>query len=255
MNYKSALITGASTGIGKATAERLAKENINLILLARREEKLKQLQASLCALTKVHIIACDITNLEQVKQALDDLPEDFREIDIVVNNAGLALGLGTAQESDWIDWQQMISTNCMALTFLTRLLLDGFVERNKGHIINIGSIAGTYPYRGGNVYGATKAFVEQFSINLKADLLGTNVRVTNIEPGMVGESEFSLVRFKGDESKAAAVYDGINALRPQDIAESICWALSQPAHVNINRIEIMPVAQAPSRTAYHKDQL
>jgi NADP-dependent 3-hydroxy acid dehydrogenase YdfG len=150
-----------------------------------------------------------------------------------------------AHEADWIDWQTMINTNCMSLAFLTHQILPGLVKRNHGHIINIGSIAGTYHYKGANVYGATKAFVEQFSINLRSDLLGTALRVTNIEPGMLNESEFSLVRFKGDADRAEQVYAGLEPLKSSDIAESVDWILNQPAHVNINRVEIMPVHQAP----------
>ena len=252
MKYQTALITGASAGIGAAIARVLARQGLNLILLARRRDRLEALQAELADQVHCHVVVADMADLQQIEQAVQQLPEAFSRVDVLVNCAGLALGLGTADEVDWNDWQTMINVNCTGLAFITRQLLPGMVQRNTGHVINIGSIAGTYPYRGGNVYGATKAFVEQFSLNLKADLLGTGVRVTNIEPGMVGDSEFSLVRFKGDEGKAAAVYAGIDALTPEDIAENVGWVLSQPAHVNINRMEIMPVAQAPSRTAYHR---
>ena len=252
MKYQTALITGASAGIGAAIARVLARQGTNLILLARRRDRLEALQRELRDQVRCHVVAVDMADLQQIEQAVQQLPEDFARVDVLVNCAGLALGLGTADEVDWQDWQTMINVNCTGLAFITRQLLPGMVQRNTGHIINIGSIAGTYPYRGGNVYGATKAFVEQLSLNLKADLLGTGVRVTNIEPGMVGDSEFSLVRFKGDEDKAAAVYAGIDALTPEDIAENVGWVLSQPAHVNINRMEIMPVGQAPSRTAYHR---
>jgi len=254
VKYQTALITGASAGIGAAIARVLARQGVNLILLARRRDRLEALQSELSGQVRCHVVVADMADLQQIEQAVQQLPEAFSQVDVLINCAGLALGLGTADEADWNDWQTMINVNCTGLAFITRQLLPGMVQRNKGHVINIGSIAGTYPYRGGNVYGATKAFVEQFSLNLKADLLGTGVRVTNIEPGMVGDSEFSLVRFKGDEDKAAAVYAGIDALTPEDIAENVGWVLSQPAHVNINRMEIMPVAQAPSRTAYHRKE-
>lgn len=239
-----ALITGASTGIGKATAQKLALEGIKLILLARRESLLKTLKMELSELTDCHIIACDINDHQTVLSELNQLPENFQKIDILINNAGLALGLNPAHETDWLDWQTMIQTNCLSLAFLTRQILPGLVERNHGHIINIGSIAGSYAYKGANVYGATKAFVEQFSSNLRSDLLGTSIRVTNVEPGMLNESEFSLVRFKGDENQADDVYAGLTPLKAEDVAETIRWIISQPLHVNINRIEIMPVHQA-----------
>lgn len=245
MNYHVALVTGASSGIGRAIAENLAKQGIKLILLARRAERLEALKSQLTPLTQCHIITCDINDHATLENELNNLPTAFQKIDILVNNAGLALGMSPAHEADWIDWQTMINTNCMSLAFLTHLILPGLVKRNHGHIINIGSIAGTYHYKGANVYGATKAFVEQFSINLRSDLLGTAIRVTNIEPGMLNESEFSLVRFKGDERKADQVYAGLEPLKSTDIAESVNWILNQPAHVNINRVEIMPVHQAP----------
>ncbi len=247
MNYKVAVVTGASSGIGKAIAESLAKQNIRLILVARRQDKLEQLQSKLQ--TPSHVIACDITDKNKIKAALNNLPAEFANIDVLINCAGLALGLEDAQETDWQDWETMLNVNCLALSYITHLLLPGMVERNQGHIINIGSTAGTYPYKGGNVYGATKAFVEQFTLNLKADLLGTALRVTNIAPGMVGESEFSQVRFKGDEEKARKVYEGLKPLTPSDVAASALWVLMQPEHVNINRIEMMPVSQAPSNLA------
>ncbi|MDG6773244.1 SDR family NAD(P)-dependent oxidoreductase [Thiomicrorhabdus sp. ZW0627] len=243
MNYQVAMITGASSGIGKAIAETLAEQGIKLILLARRKERLEQLKNQLK--TECHVIACDINDHKTLAKELAELPEPFANIDVLINNAGLALGLNPAHESDWDDWQTMIETNCLSLAYLTRQLLPAMVERNHGHIINIGSIAGTYHYKGANVYGATKAFVEQFSVNLRSDLLGTAVRVTNVEPGLLNESEFSLVRFKGDESKADRVYQGLQPLKSSDVAESVRWILAQPAHVNINRIELMPVEQAP----------
>ncbi len=251
MNYKVAVVTGASSGIGKAIAESLAKQNIRLILVARRQDKLEQLQSELQ--THSHVISCDITDKNKIKEALNNLPDEFSNIDVLINCAGLALGLEDAQETEWSDWETMLNVNCMALSYITHLLLPGMVARDCGHIVNIGSTAGTYPYPGANIYGATKAFVEQFSLNLKADLLGTAVRVTNIAPAMVGESEFSLVRFKGNEEKAQKVYEGLKPLTPADVAESALWVLIQPAHVNINRIEMMPVSQAPSNLATRRE--
>ena len=252
MNYKIALVTGASSGIGKAIAESLAKHGVRLILIARRNDKLELLKRELQTNTNCHVIACDLVNNERIFQEITNLPVEFAKIDVLINCAGLALGLEVAQETEWQDWETMLNVNCLALTYITHLLLPNMVERNFGHIINIGSTAGTYPYKGANVYGATKAFVEQFTLNLKADLLGTAVRVTNIEPAIVGDSDFSLVRFKGDKNKADEVYKGLKPLSPADISKCAIWVLSQPAHVNINRIEIMPTSQAPSHLAVHK---
>lgn len=185
----------------------------------------------------------DITDPESIAAALRDLPKEFQEIDVLLNNAGLALGLEPAYKTAIENWERMIETNITGLLRVTRAVLPGMVERNRGHVINLGSIAGSYPYPGGNVYGATKAFLAQFTLNLKADLLGTNVRVTNIEPGMV-ETEFSVVRFGGDQAKADSVYQGMKPLSAEDIAEIALWCASRPAHVNINRVEVMPVEQA-----------
>ena len=252
MNYKVVVVTGASSGIGKAIAESLAKQGVRLILMAHREDKLKLLQQEMQSYTESHVIACDITDKKRISEELKNLPVEFTKVDVLINCAGLALGLETAENTEWQDWETMLNVNCMALTYITHLILPDMVERNFGHIINIGSTAGTYPYKGANVYGATKAFVEQFTLNLKADLLGTAVRVTNIEPAMVGDSEFSLVRFKGDKDKADKVYEGLKPLCPEDVSECAIWVLLQPAHVNINRIEMMPTSQAPSSLAVHK---
>ena len=250
--YKVALITGASSGIGAATAQRLAKQGLKLILLARREDRLVDLKEELSHATQCHIIVSDVRDHKLISTKLAELPGVFRDIDILVNNAGLALGMEPAQVTLWEDWQQMIDTNCTALAFLTRQLLPGMVERNRGHIINIGSVAGDYAYPGGNAYGATKAFVERFSLNLKADLLGSAVRVTNIEPGITADSEFSLVRFHGDSERANKVYENIEPLLAEDIAEAVGWAIDQPAHVNINRIEMMPACQAAGPLAVYR---
>jgi len=251
--YKVVLVTGASSGIGEAIAERFSTENAKLILLARRRDKLNTVATRLSKFSDCRIIACDLTDKTFLRTELMNLPPDFKNVDVLVNNAGLALGLEPAQRASWQEWQTMIDTNITALAFITHLLLPGMVERNRGHIVNIGSVAGTYAYSGGNVYAASKAFVEHFSRNLKSDLLGTGVRITNIEPGMVSGSEFSLIRFGGDKERAQNVYAGAQPLMPDSIAESVFWAVSQPTHVNICRIEIMPVCQAPSRLAIHRN--
>lgn len=243
-NVKVALITGASSGFGVACAERLAQQGYRLILLARRADRLEALAQRLSVHTRCLPLTLDLRDQQAVEDAMNTLPDDWRDIDVLINNAGLALGLSPAHQALWSDWQQMIATNCTALALLTRLLLPGMVERKRGHVVMIGSIAGSYAYPGGNVYGASKAFVDQFARNLRADLLGTNVRITNIEPGLVSGSEFSLVRFHGDAEKAAKVYAGAEPLLPEDIAEAVCWAIAQPARVNISSIEIMPTGQA-----------
>ncbi len=248
MNSKTALITGASVGIGRATAIALATAGYDLILLARREDKLLELAAELLPIN-TYIVACDINDRAELEKQLSSLPAAFKNIDVLVNNAGLALGLEPSNEADWNDWHIMIETNCLSLAFITRQVLPGMVERNSGHVINIGSTAGSYQYRGGNVYGASKAFVDQFSMNLLTDLLGTKVRTTLLTPGMLGGTEFSLVRFHGDAQEAAKVYAGRQALMPEDVAESIRWVVTQPEHVNINRMEIMPTCQAPAGLA------
>ena len=248
---KTALITGASAGIGRAIAVELASQGYRLILLARREEKLAELQTQF-APGQAHLIVADINDRNTVSEALANLPQDFKDIDVLINNAGLSLGMAVADKADWNDWQLMIETNCLSMAFMTQQVLPNMVDRNCGHIINLGSTAGHYPYKGGNVYGASKAFVDQFSINLRTDLAGTNIRVCNLIPGLVGDTEFSVVRFHGDSDKAQAVYDGYAALTPQDIASNISWVLAQPAHININRMEIMPVCQTPACWSFEK---
>lgn len=251
MTSRTAFITGASVGIGRATAKVLAEQGYQLVLLARRAEKLEALAAELS--TPAHLIACDINDHAALDEALASIPDAFRNPDVLVNNAGLALGLKSADQTDWLDWQTMIQTNCLSLAYLTRQILPLMVARNQGHIINLGSIAGRYPYQGGNVYGATKAFVEQFSRNLRTDVLGKKIRVTNLSPGIIGNTEFSLVRFHGDESAANAVYDSCEALTPEDIAECIRWVVTLPAHVNINELEVMPTCQAAGGLAIARD--
>lgn len=235
-------ITGATAGFGAACARRFAAEGWRLVLTGRRRERLEALRAELSG-AAVALAAFDVRDREACERAVRELPEGFGDIDALVNNAGLALGLEPAWECSLDDWETMVDTNIKGLLHMTRLILPGMEARGRGHVINLGSIAGDYPYPGGNVYGATKAFVKQFSRNLRADLHGTGVRVTNIEPGMA-ESEFSLVRFKGDAGKADKVYDGCQPLTPEDIAECVWWACSLPPHVNVNRLEIMPTCQS-----------
>jgi 3-hydroxy acid dehydrogenase/malonic semialdehyde reductase len=189
-------------------------------------------------------VTLDITDREAVEQAVRSLPAAFAEVDVLVNNAGLALGLDLAQSAHVEDWDTMVDTNVKGLLYCTHAVLPGMVARNRGHIVNMGSIAAEFPYPGGNVYGATKAFVHQFSLNLRADLHGTAVRVTDIEPGLVGGTEFSNVRFKGDEARAASLYANTQPLTPEDIADAVHWVTTRPAHVNINIMSLMPVAQS-----------
>lgn len=195
----------------------------------------------------------DVSDRKQVEAAIQGLPEEFRDVDVLVNNAGGAIGLDPAQSAHLEDWEQMVDTNIKGLLYCTRLFLPGMVERKRGHIINLGSVAGEFPYPGGNVYGAAKAFVHQFSYNLRADLLGTAVRVTDVQPGMTAGTEFSQVRFKGDEQRAAAIYKGTQALSAEDVAETIHWVATRPAHVNINVIQMMPVTQAFGPLAIKRD--
>ncbi|HQC72834.1 MAG TPA: SDR family oxidoreductase [Candidatus Competibacteraceae bacterium] len=238
-----ALITGATSGFGAACARRFAAAGWTLVLCGRRQERLELLRAELAMTVPVHTFALDVRDEAAVNAAIATLPAEFAAVDLLVNNAGLALGLEPAQRCDMADWHTMIDTNIKGLLYCTRAILPGMIARDQGHIVNIGSVAGTYPYPGGNVYGASKAFVKQFSRNLRADLLGSRVRVSNLEPGMA-ESEFSQVRFKGDERQAAQVYAGTEPLRPEDIADIVFWVATRPAHVNINSVEVMPVCQA-----------
>ena len=242
---KTVLITGASSGFGEAIARHYAVKGDNLVLVARRLERLEALQARLASSCKIHLVQLDVRDREQVMEKLGNLPAEFAEVDILINNAGLARGLEPAQEADLDDWDVMIDTNCKGLTYCTRAILPGMVARNRGHVVNIASTAGSYPYQGANVYGSTKAFVNQFSANLRCDLFGTRIRVTNIAPGMA-ETEFSLVRFKQDAGRAADVYEGANAMTASDIAHAVIYATDQPEHLNINHIELMPVSQAPA---------
>ena len=237
---RCALVTGASSGIGRAVALRLTAGGARVVATARREDRLRALaeEAGGGVLPRV----LDMTDLAAVDGFADSLPDDWQP-DILVNNAGLALGLGGADGASLDHWDRMIATNVSGLVHLTRSLLPALKARPRADVVNISSIAGTYPYPGGNVYGATKAFVTQFSLNLRADLLGSKVRVTSVEPGMT-DTEFSHVRFEGDEAKAGAVYEGTTPLTGEDIARVIGDVLALPAHINVNRIEVMPVDQA-----------
>jgi 3-hydroxy acid dehydrogenase/malonic semialdehyde reductase len=239
---KTILVTGATAGFGAAFARRFITDGHRVIATGRRVERLADLAKELGE--KLLPAALDVTDPAAVAGFLATLPEGWRTIDVLVNNAGLALGLSPAWEAKLEDWDTMIATNITGLVHVTRAILPGMVARNDGIILNLGSVAGTYPYPGGHVYGGTKAFVEQFSLNLRADLVGKNIRVTAIEPGMCSGSEFSEVRFGGDKAKADAVYAGTQSLTPDDIAEAASWLISLPAHMNVNKIEMMPTCQA-----------
>jgi NADP-dependent 3-hydroxy acid dehydrogenase YdfG len=246
-------ITGASSGFGRACARRYGQEGWRLILAARRQEPLWEVQEELGA-DHVHILQLDVRNRAAVEAAVASLPESFREVDVLVNSAGLALGLEPAHLTDLDDWDAMVDTNIKGTMYCTRALLPGMVERNRGHVVTIGSVAGNWPYPGGNVYGATKAFVKKFAENLRADLLGTRVRVTNLEPGMA-ETEFSLVRFKGNPDRAATVYEGTEPLTAGDIADIVWWVTTLPRHVNINSLEVMSINQAWGPFAVHREKV
>jgi serine 3-dehydrogenase (NADP+) len=235
------LITGATAGIGAATARRFGREGWRIVATGRRRDRLDALIAELGA-ANVHPLVFDVTDPAAIDAAVDSLPEPFRAVDVLVNNAGLALGTAPAQEARLGDWRRMIDTNVTGLVAITRKLLPGLIER-KGAILNLSSVAATYPYRGGNVYGGTKAFVRQFSLDLRSDLHGTGVRVTSIEPGMV-ETEFTLIRTGGDQAASDALYRGSNPMTAEDIAETLWWIATLPAHLNINALELMPVSQS-----------
>lgn len=238
---RTVLITGATAGFGLAAARRFAKDGWKVIATGRRVERLEALVSELGA-DVVHPCAFDIRDAAAIDAALDGLPEAFQSIDLLINNAGLALGTGPAQEADLAQWQQMVDTNITGLMTITHRMLPRLIER-KGAIINISSVAATYPYRGGNAYGGTKAFVRQFSLGLRSDLHGTGVRVTSIEPGMA-ETEFTLVRTGGDKSASDTLYAGVDPMTGEDIAETLFWVANLPAHLNINSIELMPVKQS-----------
>lgn len=233
------LLTGATAGFGKQIAIDLVKAGHRVIGTGRRQNRLDALQDEL---GDDFIPLCfDVTDSNATRHALAGL--DLSDVDVLINNAGLALGLSSADQTDFADWQTMINTNITGLALITHEVLPLMVAKNDGLIINIGSTAGNHPYFGANVYGASKAFVKQFSLNLRADLLGKNIRVTNLEPGLCGDTEFSHVRFGGDEDKVAQTYANVAYITPKDIANMILWLINQPKHININRLEVMPTAQ------------
>lgn len=242
MESKIVFVTGASAGFGAAIARRFVAEGHRVIAAARRTDRLDALRAELGA--AVLPVALDVTARAAIEAVIADLPADWAAIDVLVNNAGLALGLEPAQRASLEDWERMVDTNIKGLMTMTRTVLPGMVARGRGHVINIGSTAGEWPYPGGNTYGATKAFVRQFTLNLRADLVGTGVRATDIEPGLCGGTEFSTVRFHGDQAKADAVYAGTQPLSADDVADAVHWVASRPAHVNINHLQLMPECQA-----------
>jgi 3-hydroxy acid dehydrogenase/malonic semialdehyde reductase len=238
-----ALITGASAGFGASIARVLVAEGHRIIAVGRRADRLEALAAEI-GTEMVLPLVLDVTDRAAVQSALAGLPPAWAEIDVLVNNAGLARGIAPAQEAKLDDWETMIDTNIKGVTYVTHAVLPGMVARNRGHIVNMGSVAGNWPYPGGNVYGATKAFVRNFSLNLRTDLFGTKVRVTNVEPGLVSGTEFSSVRFDGDQARAANIYANTTPLTAEDVAETVRWVVTLPEHFNVNTIEIMPVVQA-----------
>lgn len=235
-------VTGATAGFGTAITRRYLREGHTVIATGRRAERLAALAAE-CAGLPLHTAVLDVRDKAAIDAVLAGLPEAFRAIDVLVNNAGLALGVAPAPDALLADWETMVDTNIKGLMYMTHAVLPGMLARGRGHLINLGSVAGHYPYPGGNVYGGTKAFVRQFSLNLRADLAGTPIRVTDVAPGLCSGTEFSTVRFHGDAAKAAGVYANTLALTADDIAETVFWASTLPAHVNVNFLELMPVTQ------------
>jgi 3-hydroxy acid dehydrogenase/malonic semialdehyde reductase len=241
------LVTGATAGFGAAMARRFVRDGHRVIAAARRADRLAALHEELGE--PLLPLALDVTDADAITALPGSLPAEWQAVDVLVNNAGLALGLDPAFKAEIADWDRMVAVNVSGLMRMTRALLPGMVQRNRGHIINLSSTAAVYPYPGGHVYGASKAFVTQFSLNLRADLVGLSVRVTDLEPGLVGGTEFSVNRFGGDKARADAVYAGTVPLTADDIAEAAAWVVSLPPHVNINRMEIMPTCQAPGPLA------
>lgn len=246
------VITGASSGFGYEMAKVFVAAGHNVIGLARRQERLNAIRNELGDL--FYGIELDVSDRRATEAAVKDIMVQFGHVDVLVNNAGLALGLEGAHEAHFDDWQTMVQTNVLGLISVTQLFLPYMVEHNDGYVINMGSVAGNWPYAGGNVYGATKAFVKQFSLNLRADLFGKNIRVTNVEPGLCGETEFSNVRFKGDDDKAAALYQNADPITGKDIADIVFWLANQPKHININQIEVMPTTQTFAGLKVHYEQ-
>lgn len=253
MNHKIAFITGATSGIGKASAEIFAKNGYNIIITGRRKERLDEFSKQLKSTYKIDVLSLnfDVRNLKEVETAINSIPENWKQINVLLNNAGLAAGLNTIQEGLIDDWERMIDTNIKGLLYMTRNLAPIMIKNGFGHIINIGSIAGKEVYANGNVYCATKHAVDALNKGMRIDLLPHNIKVTAINPGMV-ETEFSVVRFNGDEDRAKSVYKGLQPLLPEDIAETVYWVASRPAHVNINDIIIMPTVQANATTTLRK---
>ncbi|CAN5286205.1 bifunctional NADP-dependent 3-hydroxy acid dehydrogenase/3-hydroxypropionate dehydrogenase YdfG [soil metagenome] len=245
-------ITGATAGFGAAVARLFAADGAKIVATGRRADRLEALQAELGGPDRVHVAAFDVRDRAAAEAAVAALPPAFAAVDVLVNNAGLALGLAPAQSADLDAWETMVDTNVKGPLYVTRALLPGMVARGRGHVINMGSVAARYPYPGGNVYGASKAFLRQFSLNLRADLAGTKVRVTDIEPGLVGGTEFSTVRFEGDAAKVDALYAGADALTPDDVAKAVHWVATLPARVNVNTLELMPVSQSFGPLPVHR---
>lgn len=240
----SVFITGATSGFGEACARRFAQAGWKLVITGRRTERLEALAAELSSQTEVLALTLDVRDRAAMQAAIDALPEDFAKLTGLVNNAGLALGIDPAQTCSLDDWDTMVNTNVKGLMYATRMLLPRLIAHGAGaSIVNIGSVTGRWPYRGANVYGATKAFVRQFSLNLRCDLVGTGVRVSDLEPGFC-ESEFTLVRFGGDQARYDATYAGTDPMLPEDIAETVFWLMNQPPHINVNMLEVMPVGQS-----------
>ena len=245
---KTAFVTGATSGFGEAIARRLSQEGYKIVALARREDRLKKLASEL---GDTHIIVADIRDKKAVFDAVDSLPDKFKDIEVLVNNAGMALGLEKTIDAKVEDFEAMIDTNVKGLIYSTKAVLPLLYKQEKGYIFNLGSTAGSWPYPGSNVYGATKAFVKQFSLNLRNDLVGTNIRVTNIEPGLC-KTEFSEVRFKGDKAKADSIYEHTNFITAEDIATILLNCLNMPGSVNINRVEVMANTQTWAGLAIEK---
>lgn len=243
-------VSGASAGFGAAIARRFARDGARLVLCGRRQQRLEELAAKLAV--PAHCIALDVRDRAAVAAAVAALPASFAAIDVLVNNAGLALGLEPAHRASLDEWEQMVDTNVKGLMYLTRAVLPGMVERARGHIINIGSTAEEWPYPGANVYGATKAFVRQFSLNLRADLFNTPIRISDVAPGLAGNTEFSSVRFGGDAARVAKVYEGAQPLQPEDVAEAVHWVAMLPPHVNVNTLSLTPVCQGFGPVAVHR---
>ena len=245
------LVTGATAGFGASIAKRFAASGHRVVAVGRRSDRLAALADELGS-DRLFPLELDVRDRKAVGDAIAGLPDAYADIDLLVNNAGLALGLEPAQEADLDNWDTMVDTNVKGLMYMTRAVLPGMVARKRGHIINIGSTASAYPYPGGNAYGATKAFVHQFSLNLRADLHGTGVRVTDVAPGLVGGTEFSSVRFNGDQARVQKIYEGADPLTPDDVAEAVFWSATLPARVNINYLELMPVTQSFGPLQIHR---